>query len=133
MDIDRAASSADAVILVIRHETLYWRLRFSLTAATLFSLAESNSPGPVVYHDGLEVSLTQYLASEPPCIYFADLSVLEGRQLTRPRSDSPFDDGQVRVIDWDTEQVDIEVERGASAKGLASIHDYLGVQLRQKI
>ena len=95
-----------------------------------FTLQDGSVAEPkVIFNDGRQFDLLEYLRSHPPSIMFVDQSRLIGNELYQRTEYTSFDIENIEVLDWLSLNVDTHAEIYGAQAGLRSIHDFLSEHL----
>jgi superfamily II DNA or RNA helicase len=129
--VDRAASNHSRVRVLARGEDFELPMNFTLDAGGHFEPESGVSERVVVEYGHEDIPLTEYLGLSPLRFMFADWSSLVGNILYPPADHEfvPFSATQVEGVDWDAENVDVQVEAGVPGSGKQSVQDYVEARL----
>ena len=129
LEVDRAATDAAVVTLVVRGDGIEWRARFDLAAFPHLSPADPPAPGISLTRGHGTERLIDHLNNYLPSFYCADFSMFRGAELFAANPDrEPFPAESLAVIDWHGAGVNIEKEFWKDSDergGKVCIHDHL--------
>lgn len=129
LKVDRSNSDRDKIRVSISNDEIQFLVDFSLQTEKFFTPVDAEQSQHIhVLKGNYNYLLTEYLNVRLLNFFFADFSILCGSEYfgTSNLDIEPFDkESQTAVLDWGSENVDIEKECGPCSGGKISIQDYL--------
>jgi superfamily II DNA or RNA helicase len=129
--IDRAASTADAVMIAFTYGVMEYRFTFSFGTNRFFEPATANEPELQIEHDRASVPFLNYVNDQMLMFYTSDLSLIDGYNIFRPPAEppQPLNLEAMEIVDWVAGSVNIECEFGNAGTGRQSVQDFIETRL----
>lgn len=128
IDVENASNSH--LTLVLETAEREYRLLQQVGETCNFTLQDDSVIEPqVVFNDGRQFDLLEYLRSHPPSIMFANQSRLIGNEVYQRTEYTSFDVESIEVFDWPSLRVDTHAEISGAKAGLLSIHEFMSKYL----
>lgn len=123
----------DAIMVELSYNTLSYHFTFSLNTERFYEPASGNEPVITVEQDRQSSPIIDFINEEMLIFYTSDLSLIDGYNIFREPNEPrpPYDTQLMEVVDWASNNVNIQCEFGDAGYGLTSIHDYLDTVLGQ--
>lgn len=120
-------STTKSIFVELSYNKTFYNFTFSFETDRFFETATLNEPEIFIEHDRVNIPLIKYINQEMLLFYTSDLSLIDGYNIFRaPKDFKPIlDDKVFEIIDWDSNNIDIECEFGVAKAGKKSLHEYL--------
>jgi hypothetical protein len=125
--IDRGVADRSRIRIVLQREGFEWPVDFTLGNRRPFEIADGADESVTVGNSVTILPMIQYLNSKPLELFFADGSSISGSVLHPPPPDGflAFDASRIEAVDWQAENVDVEVEAGICSDGRLNVQQYV--------
>lgn len=127
LKINQDESTEDYVVIELSYDTTIYKFTFSFGTNRFYEPATDNEQEIEIEHDRQYVPLIDFFNNFMLIFYTSDLSLIDGCNIFRVPQETlpPYSVEGIDVLDWNSENTNIQCEFGNAGVGKISVHTYI--------